>query len=296
MASSITSLDPQVLQTLVEDSAVKYTNIAFLALLVYDHAITLDWEVSRIWTLPWCFPKILFLINRYPIPLMLIFDSLTPIVKTNQTLQLRNKMDIMVPTIIGLGTVEIMLILRIIALYQHNKRIVYFLVPLFLVEMAAWIAMSIPILLNTKATPGGDSFTGCLYSAPPYYYLAWLIPVGFESIIIALTIFKTLQYKTMGPTLTILARDSAIYFLLMFSVLFANLILSKFGHGFIGSLLIAPSTIIACIAAARMSMNIRQPTDESHTTHELQPMRFHSNTISIFDSSQLGVDTSRIPV
>ncbi|RDB16254.1 hypothetical protein Hypma_003021 [Hypsizygus marmoreus] len=72
-------MDPaESLQLLSHFAAVRYTNLAFLILLIYDHALTLDLEVSRIWTLPWRLPKFLFLINRYLIPPMLFFDGLTP--------------------------------------------------------------------------------------------------------------------------------------------------------------------------------------------------------------------------
>ncbi|KAJ7208086.1 hypothetical protein B0H12DRAFT_432233 [Mycena haematopus] len=55
--------------TALEDyAAVRYTNIAFLMFMVFDHVITFDTEVSRIWTLKWRLPKVLFLINRYVQP------------------------------------------------------------------------------------------------------------------------------------------------------------------------------------------------------------------------------------
>ncbi|GAW04755.1 hypothetical protein LENED_006562 [Lentinula edodes] len=59
------------------------------------------------------------------------------------------------------------------------------------------------------------------------------------------------------PTFQLLARDSLIYFLLMFSLLLANLFIFRFGQGFLGALLLVPSTIVACISAGRMMMNLR---------------------------------------
>ncbi|KAG7091723.1 hypothetical protein E1B28_008124 [Marasmius oreades] len=60
-----------VLSTLNNFAAVKYTNLAFLVVLVYDHALTLHVEVDRIWKLPWKLPKLVFLFVRYLAPPML---------------------------------------------------------------------------------------------------------------------------------------------------------------------------------------------------------------------------------
>ncbi|KIM91463.1 hypothetical protein PILCRDRAFT_130148 [Piloderma croceum F 1598] len=51
-----------------------------IALLLYDHIITLDKEVEWIWTLRWRLPKVLFIINRYIISLLLLLDIVPELV------------------------------------------------------------------------------------------------------------------------------------------------------------------------------------------------------------------------
>lgn len=92
-----------------------------------------------------------------------------------------------------------------------------------------------------------------------------------------------------------MARDSVVYFSIMFSVLLANLIIFKAAPPFLTSLLIGsdktagidcpthsncrPSSAIACVAMARMMMNMRSlPYDDAATSVtasiELQSVRF----------------------
>jgi hypothetical protein len=63
----------EVIAFLNNYAAARYTNVAFLTVLLYDHAITFYFEVAMIWTLPWGLPKIIFLTTRYVVPPMLLF-------------------------------------------------------------------------------------------------------------------------------------------------------------------------------------------------------------------------------
>ncbi|KAG5731869.1 hypothetical protein E4T56_gene13796 [Termitomyces sp. T112] len=82
MSSSICyKMIESILASLSDYAALRYTNVAFLMLLIYDHIITFGDEVSRIWPLPWQLPKVSFLVNRYLIPPMLLFNGLTPSIR-----------------------------------------------------------------------------------------------------------------------------------------------------------------------------------------------------------------------
>ncbi|KAF9455697.1 hypothetical protein BDZ94DRAFT_1315940 [Collybia nuda] len=158
-----------VLALLDDYVGVRYTNIAFLMLLLYDHALTFDLEVSRIWTLPWRMPKILFLINRYLIPPMLLCDFIAKWTA--------------IPTILSIGTVEVMLILRVLAIYAHSKPMTRFLISLFACEMIAWVTLSVSVIARTSSVTNNKLFTGCLFSAPTYFYTVWIPPVIFECVL-----------------------------------------------------------------------------------------------------------------
>ncbi|KAH0578647.1 hypothetical protein H2248_003782 [Termitomyces sp. 'cryptogamus'] len=137
------------------------------------------------------------------------------------------------------------------------KRVTHCLIAFFLCTLGAWIILDVMITKGTSSMPGGEVFTGCLFMAPDYFYAAWIPPVVFETVIIVLTVYKISQADSMTPTLTILARDSIVYFTMIFVMLLSNLFLARFGKGFQGALLIEPCSVVACIAVARMTLNIR---------------------------------------
>ncbi|KAF8069923.1 hypothetical protein FPV67DRAFT_1753646 [Lyophyllum atratum] len=279
-----------VVTLLKESIVVRYTNVAFLMLLLYDYIITFHTEVERIWSLQWRLPKILFLLNRYIVPPMLMFNGLTPSVHLGEEIcDFIGKWTAW-PTILSMGIVDAILVLRVVVicgyrfpkiLYSYRSYALYRRWP-EQATLASWLGVALAITFNTDATPGSVIFTGCLYVAPPYFYAAWLSqgltsttpripPVFFESIIIVFTIHKVVKYDRVHM------------------ILLANLFLARYGQGFMGALLIQPCCVVACVAAARMTMNIREFTmnkDHHATEFELPPIRFHSR-----DYSTQGVDT-----
>ncbi|CAK5267071.1 unnamed protein product, partial [Mycena citricolor] len=261
MADSGLGALEQEITALHDYAAVRYTNVAFVALILYDYVITIDTEVSRIWSLKWRLPKILYLINRYIVPPMLIFDAIVPAIYNLP----ESMCDFIAkwtpwPTIISLTTSEMILMLRVFAVAGDRKGVRYFLWGLFLCELAGWIALSSIVTKNTVGSPGGMLFPGCLFSAPTYFYTAWIPPVIFESILIIVTGYYASAYhwtkKGSSQTIQILARDSILYFLIIFcdiswmpfrqlcahstpAVLLSNLLIARFGRDFLGSLFIA---------------------------------------------------------
>ncbi|KAF9000468.1 hypothetical protein BDQ17DRAFT_674837 [Cyathus striatus] len=126
--------------------------------------------------------------------------------------------------------------------------------------MLVWTVMSILVLLNSKGFPGGAVFSGCRYVIPDYYFVGWIPGILFESILMIFTIKKSFFSSFQNSTVRIIARDSIVYFVLMLVALTFNLVYSLVGNIYIAPLLILPSSVIACIAASRISMNLRQLT------------------------------------
>ncbi|KAJ7265647.1 hypothetical protein C8J57DRAFT_1511411 [Mycena rebaudengoi] len=257
-------------------AAVRYTNIAFLMLMVYDYAITVDTEVTRIWTLQWRLPKVLFFINRYVVPPMLIFDGIVPTLYNlpdslydppshSPIPALMHPIDSAAAHSLRGGhhaTVEIILMLRVFAvdIARRSELSLLAYVPPALNqldrwvvgEMIAWITVSLLIMRTTIGFPGGSIFPGCLFSSPKYFYAAWIPPVVFESTIILITLYYLSAYQwSKKVNITAGFND-----LLPRPILLANLFIARFGRDFLGSLFIAPSSVIACVGAARMMMNI----------------------------------------
>jgi len=84
----------------------------------------------------------------------------------------------------------------------------------------------------------------------------WPIPfICFDGILLTLTLFKAFSYRdNLNHTIRLLARDSVLYFALMFACLVENIIVVTPA---IMVNVIVPAEWIACIAVSRMMLNIR---------------------------------------
>ncbi|TFK66898.1 hypothetical protein BDN72DRAFT_899451 [Pluteus cervinus] len=278
MSLSQTVIPDAWIQPLNDARLAKSIQLASMMLLAYDHLITLDVEIERVWSLPWRTPKILFFINRYLIPPTLWFVEIvsmtynidvkpaSPFSRTSVDVY-DFSCDFLIrwttwPTMLTFGVTQLMLCIRVLALYNQSRRIAIFLGFLFVGNAMAFIAISLVIMRTTSALSGGAAFSGCLYSAPEVFYAAWIPPVVLESIIIFMTMYKVLQYQRGISALKVLARDSLLYFSIMSTTLLVSLLLARFTQGFIRAILVVPANVVACIAIARMTMNMRKFADQ----------------------------------
>jgi len=155
-------------------------------------------------------------------------------------------------------TVWLMSILRVLALYNRDKKVLVFLVVLFIASVTATVGVAIAALNGATAFPGGQKHSGCLFNFPLFFYAQWIPLTCFESTILVMTVYKALTYRRSIPVVRVLARDSIIYFSAIVSVLMANLLFIRFAKGFLKELWFEPSIVVGCIAVARMTLNIRE--------------------------------------
>jgi len=70
--------------------------------------------------------------------------------------------------------------------------------------------------------------------------------------------------ESAPPTLVLLARDSTVYFTVIFALMMANLLYFEYGPPSL--VMIKPSNTAVCIAGSRMLLNIRALAYPNHTT------------------------------
>jgi len=237
---------------------LKYINVGLLAILAYDYFLTFDLERTRIWTLRPKLPKILFIINRYFLPPIFLFEGYTNVINVGQTI-CDVRIFTLLSTILAMMSVELMLTVRVLALYENSKYMARFLVIQFFAQVLVWTITAVLILPKARSIPGKDVFTGCLLSLPKWAYLTWLQPIVVEIILVVLSSYKCREYGAFSPTTKILARDSIAYFVIITCVLVFNLVYSQ-RHILLCTTLTIPTSVLASIAAARLSMNIRSIT------------------------------------
>jgi len=110
--------------------------------ILYDHAITFDIEVQRIWSLNWRLPKILFLTNRYVVPSLIVMrgiaDATYPLLFSFCDFLVHFEDWIVV---LALGIADLILVIRVFALYGHSKIMWHFLVCFFVCQMVTVIVI-----------------------------------------------------------------------------------------------------------------------------------------------------------
>ncbi|KZP29942.1 hypothetical protein FIBSPDRAFT_1038638 [Athelia psychrophila] len=265
-----------------------YLDLAFIAIIFYDHFLTLDVEIQQIWTLQWKIPKYIFVLNRYFLPaaicLLDIPECIYPVLDSYC-----NFADRWQPWLDTLALVisQGILVLRASAIYDNSKRMLRFLCTLFACSFGAVTGFSIWVSINTFQVDWYIGEAGCWgYSSAPGvpYYIILMPWIAFDGFLLILTLARYYQQRNeLNTTIRLLARDSLSYFAVMFACMLFNVLLSssvitvpnlikvsvntpphlaapKLTPNYyptIRPLDYSPVHSLVCIAVSRMSLNIR---------------------------------------
>jgi len=229
------------------------------------HLLTFDKEVEWIWTLKWRLPKFLFLINNYAISPLIILTCIAYTIDDNSSPYVWNITGLLTPwvAVLSFATAEAVFVIRVCALYGHQKLFVRLLTGFFALVTITVIVMIIPLLLLGAGSAAGD------------IYGIWIPFTIFDGILMLLTLYKVWSFRDgHSPTLSLVARDAIVYFVVLFAILVINLTL-RIGLDF-GLMFLAECT--ASISLSRMMINIRGLVldDPDHTVH-LRTLTFVSN-------------------
>ncbi|EUC62177.1 transmembrane protein, putative [Rhizoctonia solani AG-3 Rhs1AP] len=238
----------EIVNFLNNNQRTRYASFASFVLLLFDYAITVVPEVSLVWFKPWTWSKVLFLWNRYGTFVILLFDTIV---------------------VLGGGPTDTLFALAKVPgldRYLQDKRIVYPVVFLFFVQaigMAAIIGMSFAKMKAThEPVPG---FHICaLLGVPQGMYVYWATNLAFESILFGLAVVKAYQHVSRrqgwsGPRiLSVLVRDSILYFLVIFVTYIMNLVSWSTGGSGIYQLAIALAIALRASMGSRLLLNVRE--------------------------------------
>ncbi|KIM41948.1 hypothetical protein M413DRAFT_27488 [Hebeloma cylindrosporum] len=277
-----------------EGTAVNLVGAACLTLLLYDHAITLDQEVSNMWPTRFSLAKFLFIVNRYLVEAILLFNCIsasrsyhsaecTPSQDTEALMlfdiscvfylrwltvyvvSLSSASPITYASIFKPGSFIVgILVLRVWALHRRNM---WALCTAFFFYIGGTATL---ISLVIKDYVGEDVFINMSLSGLPGCYATsvpsiiagfWIGPLIVETVLFLLVVSRALSWWKNGVAapriFSVLARDSTLYFTIVFALLLANYLVFQFGSPFLSSLLVTPSTTAGCILGSHMLLNLR---------------------------------------
>lgn len=275
---SNSTLEAQALElgTLWGDTRTSiHLEIASLAFLLYDHVITLDQEVERIWKAPWSLPKILFLFNRYTGPISLlvntsIFTSEAPYPVCQKWIHFEGAAGI-----IAMASVELIMIFRLYALYRRSKTMLALMILGFWCNISAMsVLMQLGLQRTTIFQRPGHWYKGCHpVGLPDFFWAYYVSPLIFETILLGLTLYKTFwqirSRVTHTPVVKLFVRDGVAYFLVIFCTLLSNSLIWLLAPAGLLESGIGMAIAMPTVMGSRMLLNLRGLTAATPDASEL---------------------------
>ncbi|KZV98345.1 hypothetical protein EXIGLDRAFT_728357 [Exidia glandulosa HHB12029] len=208
-----------------------YLRLIAFSMFFYDFALTFEDEVLHIWRQKWTTAKILFLLLRYVTCAIIVMDTVCAMVSglSPQTCS-------WYPNIAAFGLViiiilvQIILMLRVYVLYERRRAMLWTNIALFVGEFGATMVVLVREFPKSVALTAPDWVIGSCYSMhPTSMSYGFIAPLLFESYLAGLAMYKLVHEQTSplsGPSiLTLLVRDSVIYFIFIAAVMGLNVIL-----------------------------------------------------------------------
>ncbi|KAF7776826.1 hypothetical protein Agabi119p4_5219 [Agaricus bisporus var. burnettii] len=284
----------------------KYFQLGGFVMLVYDHFLTFPQEVERIWKQRFTVASILFLINRYVTILQFIILLLgecyctsinngeADVVWQHSTVltghtgckhshffekftltQLWRSCPRFVHfegastvSLVAIG--QLIMILRVFALYERSFRVLAFLMILWLLQ----IIISSIGLRTGFPVPLPPGLTGCiLIGSSPLFPSLWISPLVTDSAIFILTLYRTKRYyegfASTSPTIVILVRDGSLYFLLIFLVNLMNVLIYFIAEPDFKALGASFSQLLTCTMISRLVLNLRSISSSGYDERDV---------------------------
>ncbi|KAG1739880.1 uncharacterized protein EDB91DRAFT_1134250 [Suillus paluster] len=204
----------------------KQSQAGALGLLIYEHIITIEDEVDLIWMKRTSWVTYLYHFNRWLPASWLIFDiiQLSPTnvasSKTCVTYMLCNNIIALLMTI----SVQTILQLRAWAIYGRSRRVFFWMIGLSIIEITAMALLIGVTIARVERFPVVSTPVGCVFEGlAPLSAIFWTPALVIEPIICILVLKKVLLDRQARSELAMfLARDSLLYFLVIFMELVAS--------------------------------------------------------------------------
>ncbi|KAF8485455.1 hypothetical protein JB92DRAFT_1560172 [Gautieria morchelliformis] len=249
-------------------------------MLVYDYAITFDMEVEFVWMRTWGFGKAIFLIAT------LVYRRFFPLYSDLCQVPCHSSCQNYIwwqitSTLVSIITAEVILIMRIHAVYDCNKKLLILMVALLLVEVIIAVVLSAPTLQGAQSSPHiiVTSSTGCPnYTLSSRAFISWIPAILFETFLMFLMLRKGWGIYKSGRSaklLHLIIRDSLVYYLAMVMTLVANCCIWALSTRRHLSADILPSLACAmpCVLGSRLLLNMRERFFKE-TTVDLSPEEY----------------------
>jgi hypothetical protein len=217
-----------------------YVVLCSLVWVLHDYFVTLEDEVTYIWTQRRNFGKFMFFWIRYYTIILLIFDvvqihSFTIPGFRTHPLCLASHPTIRFVGAISLWSVEIIMQLRIYALFNRSKKVALFNGILFLISVGLFLWILIVNSYSRKAVIAPFAkvpLIGCPVVSGGDQWSIWVPATVYEFVLFGFALYKAATSSTAGiklnnrPSLTaVLLLQNILYFLIIGCILIFNILM-----------------------------------------------------------------------
>ncbi|KIJ97955.1 hypothetical protein K443DRAFT_9528 [Laccaria amethystina LaAM-08-1] len=195
-------------------------DVAAAMLLVYDCSLTLGMEIEFVWSSPWGFVKVLYIVQRYLPFCDSIFLSLIHQLAVNIDPYGCHIVETIRGWLMIFGFIlsEVILTLRIWAVWKRDMRLGVFLISLITLTTVAEIYVTRIFLRDLHFTTRPyPEFVGCFFtSASHIVYLNWVVFMIYEVVILVLMIIPGIASYRLGGNVGlyhVIYRDGIIMYI-----------------------------------------------------------------------------------
>ncbi|KAJ6549996.1 hypothetical protein B0H19DRAFT_1160193 [Mycena capillaripes] len=312
-AQDTSQLIPLVIGSLIPLHVV----LAGLTWILHDYFVTLEDEIRYIWPQSLSFSKLMFLWIRYYTIALLLFDVIQIHVFARPGITSNNlcvAMDTIIRVVgaVSLWSVEIIMQLRVYALYGCSKRIAAINLILFVGSIVGFMWILIFNHSRRASVIAGVihlGLPGCPSVHSGIEWAQWVPATAYEGILFGFALYKTFERtisslrKDASLSLyTLLLRDNILYFFGIAALLvFNNLMVVSLTH--IPWFSYGPFHAAVGIMTTRMLINLRKATSKEvvsiGSSNRAKGPSFGPNTNTLLDEetmqfAQPGPQTSMV--
>ncbi|KAF9233262.1 hypothetical protein BU15DRAFT_80281 [Melanogaster broomeanus] len=258
----------------------QYVSAVGLVILLWDHLLTFHDEVQLIWQARLSVPKVLFLINRYVVPIVMIVQ--TQVGSAAQNSQPRCKAWFPIATFVGMSSIAIsnfLVLLRLWVLWDRSPRLMLWTLALFILTQTLALGFTAYLIYSVIPTLTFEpTLHICMPTTKPQLVMLWgpgvrdyiffmlddeipmPLQIAFEVMIFVTTFWNAFDRpRTHDVQMAkIMHRDGSVYFFGLFALRLLNMILSvvaPFSLMFLGLLFIWS---VSNITLAHLILNLRR--------------------------------------
>ncbi|KAI6002541.1 hypothetical protein EDC04DRAFT_428252 [Pisolithus marmoratus] len=274
----------------------RLSNTAALAVLIYEKFLILEEEIELVWCKRKSWITVLYFFNSWLAPLWIAFQISVVVLEEPSAVTVS-----CIATILGRNVVTLLMTLsvqtamqlRVWAIYERSRKILWFLMILLCIECAAMVTLMAIMIADLDMLPIISTPFGCAFEVLPHYSsLFWVPAIVIEPILCVLVLRKALGLLGARTGLSaLLARDSLIYFFAVFTGLLSILVawlIDPLNIVYFFPWVIAFPSLLGC----RLLLNIRRHF-ESGPTWEVIEMTHPTPQVP---TGAIPLDDANVPV